>query len=325
MSVLSHVSWTEVDRDVRVQQTNREKHSPVISGFRWWARRPHAVVGALLDAAASTFGDARFLVADPFSGGGTVAFEAARRGLAVYAQDLYPWPTFALASVLRPIEPEEFAEASRDLLSSLEPHRLPYQRCRGSERWEATHVLRVRVVSCLHCDEDIHLFPEPLVSVASRAAHERDGFFGCAACGAASRASLSAHRFTCEGCSRKCSTEKGDTLARNVLVRCPSCGGDVPRSAVSGAPPRWRPVLVQERSLSEESRAATVLRAVRPGDPVLDTQEEPVWSGPQIPYGVETNHLLTSGFQRWSDLILVASCGRSRVRLRQYKGWMVRR
>lgn len=111
MSVLCNVSWTEVDRAVQVQQTNREKHSPVISGLRWWARRPHAVVGALLDAAASTFGDAGFLVADPFSGGGTVAFEAARRGLPVYAQDLYPWPTFALASVLKPIEPEEFAEA----------------------------------------------------------------------------------------------------------------------------------------------------------------------------------------------------------------------
>jgi putative DNA methylase len=302
MSILCNVSWTEVDRDVQVQQTNREKHSPIISGFRWWARRPHAVVGALLDAAASKFGDAQFVVADPFSGGGTVAFEAARRGLPVYAQDLYPWPTFALASVLRPIEPEEFAEASRELLASLEPHRLPYQRSRDSERWEATQVLRVRVVSCPDCDEDVHLFPEPLVSVASRAAYERDGFFGCAACGAASRASLSAHSFTCEGCSRGWSTREDDTLARNVLVRCPSCGSDVPRSAMSGTPPRWKPVLVQGRSLSEERRTATVLRAVRPGDPVVDTREEPVWSGPRIPHGVETDHLLASGFQSWSDL-----------------------
>lgn len=120
MSVLRNVSWTEVDRTVRVQQTNREKHSPVISTFCWWARRPHAVVGALLDAAAIEFGEAGFLVADPFSGGGTVAFEAARRGLAVYAQDLYPWPTFALASVLQPIERGEFTEASRQLLTKLE-------------------------------------------------------------------------------------------------------------------------------------------------------------------------------------------------------------
>jgi hypothetical protein len=52
---------------------------------------------------------------------------------------------------MRPIEPEEFAEASRKLLASLEPHRLPHQRRRGSERWEATHVLRVRVVSCPDC------------------------------------------------------------------------------------------------------------------------------------------------------------------------------
>ncbi len=302
MSVLCNVSWTEVDRDVQVQQTNREKHSPIISSFRWWARRPHAVMGALLDAAVIKFGEARFLVADPFSGGGTVAFEAARRGLPVYAQDLYPWPTFALASVLRPIEPEEFAEACRELLASLEPHRLPYQRCRGSEKWETTHVLRVRVVSCPGCDEDVYLFPEPLVSVASRAKNECDGFFGCGACGAASRASLSAHSFACEHCSREWSTSKDDTLARNVLARCPSCSRDVHRSAMSDTPPRWRPVLVQERTLSEEKRTATTLRAIRYGDSVVDTHEEPVWSGPQIPHGVETNHLLTSGFRSWSDL-----------------------
>jgi hypothetical protein len=98
---------------------------------------------------------------------------------------------------MRPIEPEEFAEASRELLASLAPYRLPHQRRRGSERWEATHVLRVRVVSCPDCDTDVYLFLEPLVSVASRASHERDGFFGCTACGTASRPAIPARlRFT---------------------------------------------------------------------------------------------------------------------------------
>ena len=60
------------------QSTNREKHSPVISAFRWWARRQHAVVGALIEAAEDELGRDGFLGADPFSGGGTVAIEAAR-------------------------------------------------------------------------------------------------------------------------------------------------------------------------------------------------------------------------------------------------------
>ncbi|PLS86424.1 MAG: hypothetical protein CYG60_07290, partial [Actinobacteria bacterium] len=200
MSILGKVGWAEVDRNVQVQQTNREKHSPVISGFRWWARRPHAVVGALLEAAVAELGEEGFMVADPFSGGGTIAFEAARRGLAVYAQDLYPWPTFALASVLRPADPEEFAEASRELLVSLEAHRDLYKRGEDNERWEATHVLRVRIALCPGCGGDVHLFPEPLVSVASRGTRETDGLFGCAACGTATRASLSAEHFACAGC-----------------------------------------------------------------------------------------------------------------------------
>jgi putative DNA methylase len=302
MSILGRVRWTEVDRDVRIQQTNREKHSPVISGFRWWARRAHAVVGALLDAAAAEFGDDEFLVADPFSGGGTVAFEATRRGLAVYAQDLYPWPTFALASLLRPIDPDEFAEAGQELLASLAPHRVPYQRGGDSERWEATHVLRVRVVLCPGCCGDIHLFPEPLVSVASRGVHENAGFFGCVVCGAASRAPLSAESFECAGCSREAPTGKDTSLAHNVLLRCPHCMGDVPHSAASGTTPRWRPVLVQERLLLGDVHTATVLRAVSTSDPVANADEEPAWLGPRIPHGVETNHLLASGFRRWSDI-----------------------
>jgi 23S rRNA G2445 N2-methylase RlmL len=42
------------------------------------------VVGALIDAAKAELGRDGLLVADPFSGGGTVAIEAARRGLPVY-------------------------------------------------------------------------------------------------------------------------------------------------------------------------------------------------------------------------------------------------
>ena len=40
----------------------------------------------------------KFLVADPFSGGGTVMFEAIRRGHRAYAQDLYAWPSHGLAT-----------------------------------------------------------------------------------------------------------------------------------------------------------------------------------------------------------------------------------
>jgi adenine-specific DNA methylase len=100
MALIDHVSWRSLDRLVISQQKNRSAHAPVISLYRWWARRPHCFAGAVLDAAKHEFRREPFLVADPFSGGGTVAFEAARRSLAIYAQDLYPWPSQGLATAL---------------------------------------------------------------------------------------------------------------------------------------------------------------------------------------------------------------------------------
>ena len=73
MAMVDHVNWRELDRLVEAHQRNREAQTPVISLFRWWARRPHAVVGAILDAAIAEFDSESFVVADPFSGGGTVA------------------------------------------------------------------------------------------------------------------------------------------------------------------------------------------------------------------------------------------------------------
>src|SRR5262252_5086098 len=96
-SVLSRVKWAAVNRLTRRQVRNRELYCPPISLFRWWARRPHALVSALLEASRLKRGD---LVSDPFSGGGTVALEAILRGLNVYAQDVNPWAVWGLRTAL---------------------------------------------------------------------------------------------------------------------------------------------------------------------------------------------------------------------------------
>jgi hypothetical protein len=70
MAIVDNIEWEDLDHTVETQQRNRETYSPAISLFRWWARRPHAVAGAILDAAKAEFGRPSFLVADPFSGGG---------------------------------------------------------------------------------------------------------------------------------------------------------------------------------------------------------------------------------------------------------------
>jgi len=101
--LLKRINWAVVNRATRRQVRNREYHCPPVSLFGWWARRPHPLVGALPDASGLSTGER---VSDPFSGGGTVAVEAAVRGFKVYAQDLNPWATWGLATALDGVDPE---------------------------------------------------------------------------------------------------------------------------------------------------------------------------------------------------------------------------
>jgi hypothetical protein len=87
-SLLSGIDWQRLEQRIRAQQRNREIYTPPISLFRWWARRSHALIGALLDSAVDSRAGAGLTVSDPFSGGGTVAIEAARRHTAHLRRDL---------------------------------------------------------------------------------------------------------------------------------------------------------------------------------------------------------------------------------------------
>src|SRR5690242_16892 len=201
MAVIERIDWGMLDRLVEAQQRNRETYSPVVSLFRWWARRPHAVAGSLLDAAIAAFGNDSFVVADPFSGGGTVAFEAVRRGLTVYAQDLYPWPSLGLAISLAQADVKELARAGEELLDRLSPYRALYQS--RNRTHELTHIIRVRVARCKNCGGAVHLFRESFVSLASRKEGEGKAFFGCEACGTATLRHAAASSFRCDACDRR--------------------------------------------------------------------------------------------------------------------------
>jgi putative DNA methylase len=302
MAILDRVDWDSLDILVGIQQRNRERHAPAVSLFRWWARRPHAVAGAILDAARAEFGTDRYVVADPFSGGGTVAFEAVRRGMAVYAQDLYAWPSFCLATALMPTDPREFAAGVRALLEKLDAQRRPYWHQEGANTWETTHVLRVRKISCPNCDTEVYLFRDPFLSLSSRKSGESNGFFGCAACGSASQRRVDVARFRCSRCDRKWPTRVGGSNAE--LRQCPHCEETIDYSQAFTTAPRWSAVLLQERKLGHSEKPGSVLRPVQEGDVVDDLSESPVEQALQLPIppGVETNHLRAFGFQRWSDL-----------------------
>src|ERR1700720_238161 len=304
MPMVNRIAWRRLDRLVEVQQRNRETHSPVISLFRWWARRPHAVAGAILDAACEEFGRESFLVADPFSGGGTVAFEAARRGHTVYAQDLYPWPSMGLATALTRADSEKLVRACRELLEKLEPYRACYQWADGALKFELTHVIRVRVAPCLNCREPIYLFRDPFLSLASRRKGERRAFFGCAACGGVSLRAVASRSFRCDSCARRSAPERTKVYSPKPTVSCPHCKFESDLASSLCSAPAWKPVLVQVREVESSKNASPTLRAVKVGDPIDDIagSEGAAALRVAIPAGVETAHLLRDGFLQWGDL-----------------------
>ena len=289
---------------MRHEQRNREVYSPPISLYRWWARRPHALIGSLIDAARED--REALVVADPFSGGGTVALEAARRGLPVYAQDIHPWAVTGLATALDGIDVDELADAAATLLSSLEPLR---QQLYGTPcpthgvNSELAHVFWVRVTRCPSCEETIHLFPYSLLTVASRATTESTAYFGCRACGTVSlQPILGGRRRRCPHCTFVLDDPNTSLLpARAAQCVRPGCGEKFP--AFSTMPPEWKAILVQ-RSCRCEGRA--VLHFDLPRDADLTSEPEvaslPAAVRRSIPAGVETTVLRRAGFRRWCDL-----------------------
>lgn len=300
MAIIQHVNWSSLDSLVTRQQRNRSAHAPVISLFRWWARRPHAFAGALLDAAKEEFGNDTFLVADPFSGGGTVAFEAVRRALPIYAQDLYPWPSEGLATALTPADPDEFRSAAGALLKTLEPHRKHYWRQSGHESWETTHIIRVRVAQCSCCTMRFYLFRDPLISLASRSGTEECAFFGCAWCGAVTKRRQGVQSFTCESCGRRSRTERTSQSSGAPGIRCPHCFESHLLSRILASTPEWLPVLLREQILLKKGSRIRVFETSDCSSEATSIPEGVLSA--LIPDGLETAGLRRYGFSSWNQL-----------------------
>jgi putative DNA methylase len=290
-SILTAINWGQVSRFAAREVMNRETYSPAVSAYRWWARRPHSVMGTLLDVAVRRYGP-RLLVSDPFSGGGTVAFEAARRGLRTYAQDLYPWPTYGLATTLAWVSETELSEALGNLQRELAPLQAHYTRPDGRQ---LSHILRVKAIGCPSCSRECFDLPAPMLSLCSRSPKEKQAFFCCAGCGVVSRRNRKVTFFKCDACDLRQS-------AINGAAQCPHCDAPKAISPQTETSVRWVPVLVSEVR-SEKGRIRTVLRTIEHGDPVEPTDvKAPRELRAKIPPGQETNRLLAAGFTRWTDL-----------------------
>ena len=303
--LLSALDWQQVERFVRVQQRNREAHTPAISTFRWWARRSHALIGALLDEATSG-SDGAVTVADPFSGGGTVAVEAARRGLDVYAQDLHPWAVAGLRAALTPVDPDELERTSEILLAGLAELRSDLYGTSCPEHGCDAEILTafwVRVATCPDCARPVFLFPYSLITRASRLADEPDGWWGCQACGGVTRRAYPRGRRACVHCDAPLARHD-QPLLPGRRVHCPHLGCSKSFDGFATAA-RFELALVQ-RSCRHGGRTH-----VHFAEPTPRERDQATASGrfavpaalkAKIPTGLETRVLRRTGFDRWADL-----------------------
>jgi len=306
--ILDRIDWKILSDEARRQQRNREVQNPTISLFRWWARRSHAVFGALLDAAAQEFDEIRFLVSDPFSGGGTTAIEADRRGLDIYAQDIQPWAAVGLHIALDRVDSAQLEVAGTRLLERLVDLR---KNCYGTScpvhgnQSEIIHTYWVRVVVCPECGMEVFLYPHNLLTYSERVEKkvgDETAFFGCAYCGSVSSGNRNNQTQVCPVCGKV----GIDSVVNGGHVACPHCH-------YSGAPGRfiynlgseWRPVLVQRLCNSGTSKVlhfdtptpkecaqASLELDVPDNSPLCEL----------IPVGKETRRLLEWGLTRWLDL-----------------------
>ena len=303
-SFLERVDWLAVDAQVTIEQRNREVHTPPISVYRWWARRPHTLVGALLDAAREG-SETDLVIADPFSGGGTVALEAARRGLTVYAQDLHPWATTGLRAALDDVDPAKLKAAADLVLEQLRPVRTALYGavCPAHGISETAGAFWARRVPCTSCGEAVYLYPYPLLSMASRKRDEQFGYFGCSRCGYVTRSRLTSKARSCAACHSRLGGAS-DSLTPRRMVHCRRRGCGAAFSAFANHKPEWEMVLVQRRCQLE---AGHVLHLDRPTPADITAarvaaQAAPDALGRPIPHGVETSLLQRAGFNRWADL-----------------------
>jgi putative DNA methylase len=147
-------------------------HTPVYRMHRYFARRPHNVISALIEH-YSRPGD---VILDPFCGGGTTVVEGLRLHRKVIGVDLNPMATLITLCEVMNLDPEEvgstlrhIAEATRQEINVL--YQVPCPEC-GAEattnwaKWSVTYI-------CPHCAHP---------TVAAEAEKVGPGKYQCANC-----------------------------------------------------------------------------------------------------------------------------------------------
>ena len=299
MSVLRGLNTDGLRAEVHRETRARQHRLPPVSVYRWWARRTDSVSGAIVDALSAQHPGQRLLIADPFSGGGVIALAAVLRGHRVYAQDVNPWATRSLTTMLDLPDAGDLSAAADRLHAMVGKLLRKAYDTTMSDGSSGTivHTIRVAKGACPGCLRERCLYPLALVSLTNRV--DAGGSTGFVACSAGHLNLGSAVLSTqCETCGRKINPKDRYTTGR--IASCVECGWTGSLSDLCGARGlNWDVALVE--------RAGNGYRElVRPSASELSLADPAEWHPerklPKILAGSETRSLIKYGMHYWHDL-----------------------
>lgn len=299
-------------REKQVQQSYR----PIIQIHKWFARRPGSVFRSLLHAEFDTRPlaesytedhDISGVIADPFMGGGTTVYEAARLGLSVIGADVNPMAYWTVRQAVAPLDLDGFQREAQQVIADVREqvgdlYRTRCQECSGVAEVKYFH--HVKTCPCPSCGETVDLLPGLRLAEAVR--HPREVYH-------------------CPGCDElkeieptktpRCPDCEHDLTVRPVVrgtATCGHCGEQFKHAGQLDSPPRHRLYGIEYHCAACYSgiqgrqfktpdaedqahidEAARRLAAARDGLLIPDDE---------IPPGDETTRLHRWGYRQWSEL-----------------------
>jgi adenine-specific DNA methylase len=222
----------------KVARRDRYSNDRTYAVHKWWARRPPAVIRAILLAAVlppdtqesefwRLFSEestplAGIVVGDPFMGGATTLVEASRLGADVSGVDVDPLAVRIARVELETLDRQAFEAEAEALLSHLrEQHDALYPSPTGRE---PLHYFRLREASCSACGEPSLIYRNLWLArdrgLAGAVVRDHGGVVFCPLCQKLHY--LAADRKVINCCGRRHHVDEG-TYAR-ARFQCPCCG-----------------------------------------------------------------------------------------------------
>ncbi|MDR7301399.1 hypothetical protein [Haloactinomyces albus] len=299
-------------REKQVQQSYR----PIISIHKWFARRPGSVFRSLLlsefgqDSLSSDYfkgHSIRGVMADPFMGGGTTVFEAARLGLSLVGGDVNPMAYWTVRQGVSPLDLELFQSEAQYVIANVHEHigHLYQTRCTNCfETAEVKYFHHVKTCDCPSCGEKVDLFPGLRLAEAVR--HPRE-VYHCQDCDALREVERSSHPH-CPECGFDLKTRP----ASRSKATCQHCSEHFKFTPLLASPPRHRPFGIEYHCRTcydkvdgrqfKTPDTEDLARIEQASELLYEWGDGLVIPDDAIQSGDETNRLHRWGYKHWRDL-----------------------